>query len=45
MNNPYGKYHDVDATWKPNPKNPYDNFKNSINRRSKELIESKMKDM
>lgn len=36
----YGKYHDLVSTWKYNPKNPYENFKNSLTRRNKEIAES-----
>jgi hypothetical protein len=35
----YGKYHDNVATWKHNPKNPYENFKNNLTRRNKEIAE------
>jgi hypothetical protein len=38
MNNIYGKYHDVDSTWKHSPKDPYENFKNSLTRRNKEMV-------
>lgn len=40
MNNLYGKYHDVDSTWKFSSKDPYENYKNSLTRRNKELVES-----
>ena len=36
----YGKYHDVNSTWKHNPKNPLETFKNSLTRRNKEIAES-----
>lgn len=36
----YGKYHDVHSTWKHNPKNPFETFKNSLTRRNKEIAES-----
>jgi hypothetical protein len=36
----YGKYHDVYSTWKHNPKNPIETFKNSLTRRNKEIAES-----
>ncbi len=36
----YGKYHDVNSTWKHNPKNPMEAFKNSLTRRNKEIAES-----
>lgn len=40
MNNQYGRYHDVNANWKHNSKNPIESFKNSITRRGREISES-----
>ena len=37
--NRYGKYHDIYATWKANPKNPLVPFRNNITRRNTEIEE------
>ena len=40
MNNQYGKYHETDAIFRGNSKNPTEPFRNGITRRPKELTES-----
>lgn len=37
MNNIYGKYHELDANWRGNSKNPLTPFRNSITRKTREV--------
>jgi len=37
MPSDYGRYGDIYSTWKHNPKDPFETFKNSITRRNKEI--------
>lgn len=39
MSKSFGKYHDENAVWKPNVKDPYTNFVNSVTRRNREIAE------